>query len=97
MHLVSTLLKFRQVKSRSERRVSGLPESRSKVGQKYRNPCTFVDLLLTYFQDTPKPTFGPTSDLLEFPGFSGPDKGSKTQSPRTGVLPRGPKVGTPAI
>ena len=43
-----------------------------KVGQKYRNSCTF-DLLLTYLQGA-KPTFGPTFDfdLAEFLGFSGP-------------------------
>ena len=58
----------------SESRFRGVPESRSKVGQKYRNLC-----LLTFrptFRDPPKPTFGPAFDLLaNFPVLWGPPGG----------------------
>ena len=48
-----------------------VPDSRSKVSQQYTNSHT-CDLLVTYFQGPPpKPTFGPTFDLLEFSGIVG--------------------------
>ena len=44
------------------------------------NSFTF-DILLTYFQGPPKPILGPTFDLLEFLGFSGPLGGQEQHKP----------------
>ena len=61
--------KFKQVKSRSESRFRGVPESRPKVGQKYTNSYTF-DLLLTYFQGPPGTYFRTYLNFLGFWGAS---------------------------